>query len=216
MRTVNFPRTRRGRVVAASLLGLALTSGVAVAADAATGTVHTASASLSVRSGPGTGYAKVGTLRKGAKVDIVCQTYGGRVDGTYGSSRVWNKIGAGRWISDAYTYTGSDGFVAPRCGSGDGPSDPAPTGSYPKVWDRVAQCESTGRWHVNTGNGYYGGLQFSASTWRAFGGGKYAAYAHQATKLEQVRIAQKVLRAQGPGAWPNCSRVAGLTRANGL
>ena len=84
------------------------------------------------------------------------------------------------------------------------------------VWDRVAACESGGRWSINTGNGYYGGLQFHSQTWTGFGGGKYARYAHQATKAQQIEIAKKVLRVQGPGAWPVCSRRAGLTRANGL
>ncbi|MGX2995154.1 transglycosylase family protein [Streptomyces sp. JNUCC 64] len=71
-------------------------------------------------------------------------------------------------------------------------------------WDRVAQCESGGNWSINTGNGYYGGLQFSASTWAAFGGTKYAATANQATKAQQIEIAEKVLAGQGKGAWPSC------------
>ena len=83
------------------------------------------------------------------------------------------------------------------------------------VWDRVAQCESTGNWSINTGNGYYGGLQFSASTWRAFGGATYAPYAHQATKAQQIAIARRTLYTQGPGAWPVCSKKAGLTKENG-
>lgn len=84
------------------------------------------------------------------------------------------------------------------------------------VWDRVAKCESGGNWKINTGNGYYGGLQFSASTWRAYGGTKYARTANKATKAQQIAIAKKVLKGQGPGAWPVCSRRAGLTRSNGL
>ncbi|WP_324289414.1 transglycosylase family protein, partial [Streptomyces sp. H34-S4] len=78
------------------------------------------------------------------------------------------------------------------------------------TWDKVAQCESSGNWSIDTGNGYYGGLQFSASTWRAFGGSTYAAYAHQATKKQQILIAEKVLAKQGAGAWPSCGRSAGL------
>lgn len=85
----------------------------------------------------------------------------------------------------------------------------------PAVWDRVAACESGGNWAINTGNGFYGGLQFSASTWRAFGGGAYAATANRATKAQQILVAQRVLKTQGPGAWPVCSRRAGLSRANG-
>lgn len=83
------------------------------------------------------------------------------------------------------------------------------------VWDRVAQCESSGNWHINTGNGYYGGLQFVQSTWKGFGGLTYAARADLATKSQQIAVAQRVLAVQGPGAWPVCSVRAGLTRANG-
>ncbi|WP_327357154.1 transglycosylase family protein [Streptomyces sp. NBC_01304] len=77
------------------------------------------------------------------------------------------------------------------------------------VWDRIAKCESGGNWHINTGNGYYGGLQFSASTWRAYGGGAYAPTADRAGKGQQIAIATKVQRAQGWGAWPTCSARAG-------
>jgi hypothetical protein len=83
------------------------------------------------------------------------------------------------------------------------------------VWDRLAECESSGNWSINTGNGFYGGLQFSYSTWQAFGGQRYARTADRATKAQQITVAKKVLQVQGPGAWPHCSRVAGLTRANG-
>ncbi|WP_323189306.1 transglycosylase family protein [Kitasatospora sp. NBC_00240] len=80
------------------------------------------------------------------------------------------------------------------------------------VWDKVAQCESGGNWSINTGNGYYGGLQFSQSTWKAFGGGQYAPQAHKASKGQQIAVAEKVLSSQGPGAWPVCSVKAGLTK----
>ena len=83
------------------------------------------------------------------------------------------------------------------------------------VWDRVAACESGGTWSINTGNGYYGGLQFSYQTWKGFGGQRYANTANRASKGQQIEIAQKVLKVQGPGAWPVCSKRAGLTRANG-
>jgi nucleoid-associated protein YgaU len=91
----------------------------------------------------------------------------------------------------------------------------APANAAGSVWNRVAQCESGGNWKINTGNGYYGGLQFSHSTWKAYGGGKYANNANGASRVEQITIARKTLKAQGPGAWPVCSRKAGLTRANG-
>jgi nucleoid-associated protein YgaU len=79
------------------------------------------------------------------------------------------------------------------------------------VWDRIAQCESGGNWHINTGNGYYGGLQFSASTWRGYGGTAYAPTADQATRSQQIAVATKVQQAQGWGAWPTCSARAGAT-----
>ena len=85
-----------------------------------------------------------------------------------------------------------------------------------RTWDRLAQCESSGNWHINTGNGYYGGLQFSYTTWRSFGGGKYAPRADLATRAEQIDIAEKVLRVQGWNAWPSCSSQLGLTHANAI
>jgi resuscitation-promoting factor RpfA len=71
-------------------------------------------------------------------------------------------------------------------------------------WDQVARCESGGNWAINTGNGYQGGLQFSAGTWRAHGGGEFAPSAHMATKEEQIAVAERVLASQGKGAWPVC------------
>jgi len=72
-------------------------------------------------------------------------------------------------------------------------------------WDRIAECESGGDWHINTGNGYYGGLQFSKGTWDAYGGEQYASYPHLASKAEQIAIAEKVRDAEGGyGAWPVC------------
>ena len=80
------------------------------------------------------------------------------------------------------------------------------------TWDKVAACESSGDWHINTGNGYYGGLQFTQSTWEAYGGTRYAPRADLATKDQQIAVAEKVLDGQGPGAWPVCSVRGGLTR----
>jgi len=80
------------------------------------------------------------------------------------------------------------------------------------TWNKVAACESSGNWGINTGNGYYGGLQFSQSTWEAYGGQVYARRADLATRDQQIAIAEKVLDGQGPGAWPVCSARAGLTR----
>ncbi|GAA1983943.1 resuscitation-promoting factor protein RpfA [Terrabacter lapilli] len=83
------------------------------------------------------------------------------------------------------------------------------------VWDAVAACESGGNWAINTGNGFYGGLQFTKSTWLGFGGGAYASRADYASREAQIAVAQRVLAVQGPGAWPVCSVRAGLSRSNG-
>jgi LysM repeat protein len=85
---------------------------------------------------------------------------------------------------------------------------PAPAAGSGGVWDSIAQCESGGNWAISTGNGYSGGLQFSPGTWAAYGDG--SASAAQASKQAQIAAAEKVLAAQGWGAWPSCSAQAGL------
>lgn len=80
------------------------------------------------------------------------------------------------------------------------------------VWDKLAQCEATGNWSANSGNGYYGGLQFDKQTWSSFGGDQYAAYPHQASREQQIEIATKVRDSRGGyGAWPSCSSKLGLS-----
>ncbi|AIS01762.1 transglycosylase family protein [Streptomyces glaucescens] len=101
---------------------------------------------------------------------------------------------------------GGAGMALPFVGAGAAPAADVAT------WDKVAACESTNDWNINTGNGYYGGLQFSQSTWEAYGGTAYAPRADLATKDQQIAVAEKVLDGQGPGAWPACSQEAGLTR----
>jgi resuscitation-promoting factor RpfA len=89
------------------------------------------------------------------------------------------------------------------------------TTAHHTVWDKVAGCESGDRWHIHTGNGYYGGLQFSSGTWRAHGGRKYASRADKASRTEQIEVARRVLAAQGRNAWPVCGPRAGLTKSSG-
>ncbi|SES08309.1 transglycosylase family protein [Actinokineospora terrae] len=86
----------------------------------------------------------------------------------------------------------------------------SPASADPVNWDAVAQCESGGNWNINTGNGYYGGLQFTPSTWRANGG---SGSAHSASREEQIRVAENVLKTQGIGAWPVCGKKAGAKSA---
>ncbi|CAM2931409.1 DUF3235 domain-containing protein [Prescottella defluvii] len=80
-------------------------------------------------------------------------------------------------------------------------------------WDKLAQCEAGGNWGINTGNGYHGGLQFSPSTWKSHGGGEFASTANQATREQQIVVAERVLANQGWGAWPSCSSKLGLSSA---
>jgi uncharacterized protein YabE (DUF348 family) len=86
----------------------------------------------------------------------------------------------------------------------------APFVPFGSVWDRLVQCESTGNWAINTGNGFYGGVQFDQNTWDRWGGQEYAPRADLATREEQIAIAEKTLAAQGWGAWPACSSKLGL------
>ena len=124
--------------------------------------------------------------------------------------------GNGRHRKPSTASTTSKRLVATGVIAGSGvvlPLIGATTASAASVstWDAVAQCESSGNWSINTGNGYYGGLQFSASTWDAYGGQQYAPTANLATQDQQIAVAEKVLASQGPGAWPVCGPQAGLT-----
>ncbi|MFJ9537380.1 transglycosylase family protein [Streptomyces sp. NPDC101225] len=101
---------------------------------------------------------------------------------------------------------GGAGMAIPLIGTGTAHAADVST------WNKVAACESTGNWSINTGNGFYGGLQFTQSTWEAYGGTTYAARADLAGKDQQIAVAEKVLDGQGPHAWPVCSVKAGLTR----
>ena len=78
------------------------------------------------------------------------------------------------------------------------------------VWDDLADCESGGNWSINTGNGYSGGLQFSGSTWLNYGGGEFAERADQASRDEQITVAERVRADSGFGAWPSCAGRLGL------
>jgi len=81
---------------------------------------------------------------------------------------------------------------------------PAAASSGGVNWAAIAACESGGNWSTNTGNGFYGGLQFTQQTWDAYGGGQYASSANLATRAQQIAVAQRVLAGQGIGAWPVC------------
>ena len=94
-------------------------------------------------------------------------------------------------------------------GTKERPATPAaPSVAGGSVWDRLAQCESGGNWSINTGNGYYGGLQFNLGTWQAYGG---QGYPHENSREQQIAVAEKLRAANGGfGAWPHCSSTLGL------
>ncbi|MEU8778086.1 transglycosylase family protein [Streptomyces sp. NPDC048606] len=89
-------------------------------------------------------------------------------------------------------------------------ASPARADTSSSTWDRVAACESGGNWASDTHNGFSGGLQFTATDWKAFGGDRFAARADEAGRGQQIQVARNVLRAQGPRAWPVCGEAAGL------
>jgi LysM repeat protein len=100
--------------------------------------------------------------------------------------------------------------ASPRAAATAAPAAPAPASSPASAspggvnWSAIAACESGGNWAINTGNGFYGGLQFTEQTWLANGGGRYASSANLATPAQQIAVAQNVLASQGIGAWPVC------------
>ncbi|WP_433857169.1 transglycosylase family protein [Streptomyces kronopolitis] len=83
----------------------------------------------------------------------------------------------------------------------------APAGPPGPDWERIAACESSGRWHINTGNGYHGGLQIDLATWRAYGGDRFAPRADLASRAQQIAVGERIVRDRGLSAWPNCARV---------
>ncbi|MFZ4301484.1 transglycosylase family protein [Streptomyces cinereoruber] len=107
------------------------------------------------------------------------------------------------------TQTRAQAATAPRTTAASVPAYACAKDQWP--WGCVAECESSGRWHVNTGNGFYGGLQFWQPTWVEHGGLAYAPRADLATRAQQIKVAEEVLRTQGWGAWPVCSKRYGLS-----
>jgi transglycosylase-like protein len=90
------------------------------------------------------------------------------------------------------------------------PASPPVTGGDGSVWDALARCESGGNWAINSGNGYYGGLQFSHETWHGYGGGAFAEYPHEATREEQIVVGERLRSTRGYAPWPACRAELGL------
>jgi uncharacterized protein YraI len=181
-----------------------------------------ATTELLVRTTAGSDYKTVATVQRGQSVKITGTTKSGRAQIIYG--------GAVRWVTALYLSTTKPSTAPATSGSsgssgtsgsgtstgssgaaGTGGVDPNWTGKSKNVadsiWDDLAMCEASGNWSINTGNGYYGGLQFALSTWREFGG---LGMPNKATRLDQIKIAERVLAGQGWGAWPACTKKLGL------
>ncbi|MBO0829993.1 MAG: LysM peptidoglycan-binding domain-containing protein [Streptosporangiales bacterium] len=116
----------------------------------------------------------------------------------------------GRAVAIKAAAVASAGVALPVLALGSTPAHAATS----STWDRLAQCESGGNWSINTGNGFYGGLQFTSSTWQAYGGTRYATRADRASRSAQIAVAERVLAGQGWGAWPACSAKLGLSSAD--
>ncbi|GAA5016522.1 transglycosylase family protein [Actinopolymorpha pittospori] len=128
--------------------------------------------------------------------------YKGKHRGVGRSRRTAKKVGTTAALTGAAVIVPAIGLTSPA------------HAATVDTWTKLAQCESSGDWSINTGNSFYGGLQFTASTWREFGGTQYAARADLATKAQQIATAEKVLSEQGWGAWPTCSAKLGLGEAD--
>jgi hypothetical protein len=129
--------------------------------------------------------------------------------GVAGSADVTYDVSYGDGKELGRTVVTSHQLVAPKAQTekvGTKPR-PAPAVSTNGLnWDAVAQCESGGNWHINTGNGFYGGLQFDYGTWLSNGGGAYAPRADLATREQQIAIANKLYAARGSSPWPVCGQ----------
>jgi resuscitation-promoting factor RpfA len=100
--------------------------------------------------------------------------------------------------------------TAPLAITGTAMAAPANSPESNATWDRLAMCESTQNWEADTGNGFKGGLQFTESTWRQFGGREYAAAPNEASREEQIAVAKQVQQEQGWNAWPTCTEKLGI------
>ncbi|WP_168207645.1 SH3 domain-containing protein [Microlunatus elymi] len=176
-----------------------------------------ATTELLVRSTSGNDYNTVATVARGNTVKITGRTSNGRAEIVYN--------GGSRWVTAQYLSTsrpqsaatnstsrsGSRSTSVRATSTSSGGVDPSYSGKSRNVsdstWDQLAMCESSGNWSINTGNGFYGGLQFTLQTWRGFGG---TGMPNQASRSEQIRVAERILAVQGWGAWPACSSKLGL------
>jgi hypothetical protein len=163
------------------------------------------SAALNVRQDPGTDRRPIKTLLYGTKVTIVRIVHG--ADPYHDGNATWDKLASGGFV-----WAHGLSWTRPRMHRAPVYTTASNSGYSHRVnWDGIASCESGNRWHLSTGNGFYGGLQFTSGTWLAYGGGMYAWRADYASRSEQITVAVRVAFTgwgrtppQGLGAWPVC------------
>lgn len=162
-----------------------------------------ATTELLIRTTSGNDDKSVGTVQRGATVKITGATDNGRAQVVYD--------GAVRWVTAEYLSTTRPSSGSDSNKPSSGGVDQSYNGSSRNVpdstWDELAMCESSGNWSINTGNGFYGGLQFTLQTWHGFGG---TGMPNKASRSEQIEVAERVLAVQGWVAWPACSTKLGL------
>jgi uncharacterized protein YabE (DUF348 family) len=150
------------------------------------------------------------TLYKGTSKVVTKGATGNSVwtwDDTYIDGKLTGWVLVGKKTTKAATAEVKEiGTKAKPAAKAKAKTTAAPTSSGGLDWDAVAQCESGGNWHINTGNGFYGGLQFDYSTWLSNGGGKYAKRADLATRTQQIAIATVLYDHRGSSPWPVCGR----------
>nr|WP_304653869.1 SH3 domain-containing protein [Nesterenkonia sp. DZ6] len=177
------------------------------------GTAFT-TAQVNVRMGPSTENSTMFSVRTGTKVELLEKKTTG-----------WQEVkvnGATGWMSAQFLSTSAPATSGSTTGgsttgsSGSGTSTAPSTsnmhnkssnGPYSSAWDKLAQCESGGNWKINTGNGFYGGIQFSPESWKEVGG---SGFPHQATRAEQIKRGHMLWKKQGWNAWPHCTSQLGL------
>ncbi|SDS89151.1 SH3 domain-containing protein [Microlunatus soli] len=174
-----------------------------------------ATTELLVRSTAGSDYRTVATVDRGDTVKITGRTSNGRAQIVYDGSVRWVTA---QYLSSSKPRAASKPDSKPSTSPAKNTEDKSSAGLDPtykgdsrnvadSTWDELAMCESSGNWSINTGNGFYGGLQFTAQTWRGFGG---TGMPQDASRSEQIKVAERVLAVQGWGAWPACSSKLGL------
>jgi LysM repeat protein len=186
-------KSRAFKFISVSFLAATAVAGSAAASFAdssSTYTVKSGDTLFKIAASHGTTWERLQDINHFSNPDLIYPGEVVQLTGSSGSSSPAPIVNTEQSVSPAPAHTSAVKSVPPVSSSVN--------------WDAVAQCESSGNWSINTGNGFYGGLQFTKSTWDAYGGDQYAAYPNEASQAAQETVANAVLAGQGIGAWPVC------------